>query len=277
MTNLPSPWVLNTPTGIPNLEGANDQIPNVGGGPPSNFGGPPTTSGGLAPPPGAANGLTMTIPSPSSPDTSASPAPSTGSPFDSDPGYAGARAAEQLGIPSINTAMNNLISQRIAAYGDPSFASQAGFGLDPQAAAFARQNYLTGNADLARIDRSHQQARQQIINRLAGHGLLFSGDTGYQTGQEDQGYGNNVYDAQQKVLADILGYRQGALGQTQGLRQNSQQALAQAWQNYINHPEMYPAPGGQQKTSTTLPPPPKPPSAKGAVVSRLGLNRQARA
>ena len=165
------------------------------------------------------------------------PPASQASPFDSDPGLAGARAAEQLGIPSINSNLQNLIAQRIANYGDPSFAAQAGFGLDPQAAAFARQNYLTGNADLARLDHQHQQARQAIINRLAGHGLLFSGETGYQTGQEDQGYGNQVYDAQQKVLSDILGYRTSALNQTQGLHGNVTQALEQAWQNYMAHPE----------------------------------------
>lgn len=161
------------------------------------------------------------------------------SPFDSDAGYAAALSAQQLGLSTNQTALNNLIAQRLAAYGDPSFAEQAGFGLDPQAAAFARQNYLSGNAELARIDKSHSLARQAIINRLAGHGLLFSGDTGYQEGQENQAYGNNVYDAQQRVLADILGYRTNTLNQDQQLRQQTLAALQQAWQNYIAHPELY--------------------------------------
>lgn len=114
----------------------------------------------------------------------------------------------------------------------------AGFGLDPQAAAFAKQNYLSGNAELARIDKQHKLNQQAIINQLAGHGLLFSGDTGYKTGQEGQNYGNTVYDAQQKALADILGYRQSTLQQQQQLHQSVIDALQTAYQNYLNHPEL---------------------------------------
>jgi hypothetical protein len=115
----------------------------------------------------------------------------------------------------------------------------AGFGLDPQAAAFARQNYLSGNAELARLDKAHQMNRMAIINRLAAHGLLTSGETGYENSQEDQGYGNNVYDAQQKALADILGYRQGANSQIQNLHAQTLSALQQAYQNYVNNPQLY--------------------------------------
>lgn len=133
----------------------------------------------------------------------------------------------------------------------------AGFGLDPQAAAFAKQNYLSGNAELARIDKQHKQNLQTIINTLAGHGLVFSGDTGYKSGQEDQGYGNTVYDAQQSALADILGYRQNALQTQQGLHQSVIDALQQAYQTYLNHPELGgygqggQAPGYQQPPAIT--------------------------
>jgi hypothetical protein len=160
-------------------------------------------------------------------------------PYLSDPGYQAARDAENLGISQSNAALNNLIQQRIIAYGDPALAAMAGFGLDPQSAAFAKQNYLSGNAALARIDRQHKQNLQAIINHLAGHGLLFSGDTGYQSGQEDQGYGNNVYDAQQQALADILGYRQNTLQQQQALHQASIAALQQAYQNSLAYPAQY--------------------------------------
>ena len=199
----------------------------------------------------------------------------TGSPFDSDPSVANARAAEQLGIPSVNTNLQNLIAQRIANYGDASLASQAGFGLDPQAAAFTRQNYLTGNAELARLDHAHSLARQAIINRLAGHGLLFSGETGYDTGQEDQQYGNNVYDAQAKALADILGYRTNALSQTQGLHSNTVNAIENAYQLALQHPELF---GNGQtvqspQSQTTV----KAPSVAKAVINRLATSRAARA
>jgi len=165
-------------------------------------------------------------------------APPSNNPYASDPGYQAALAQEQLGMSQQNKALNNLIQQRIIAYGDPNLASMAGFGLDPQAAAFAKQNYLSGNAQLARIDKAHKNNLQTIINQLAGRGLVFSGDTGYQTGQEDQGYGNNVYDAQQQALSDILGYRQSTAQQEQQLHQSVIDALQTAYQNYLNHPEL---------------------------------------
>jgi hypothetical protein len=189
---------------------------------------------------------------------------SSTSPFNSDPGYAQALAQQNLGIGSINNALNNQIAQRIAAYGDPALASMAGFGLDPQGAAFARQNYLSGNAELARIDKAHSQARQAIINRLAGHGLLTSGETGYENGLEDQGYGNTVYDAQQRALGDILGYRNQANSQIEGLRSQTLAALQQAYQNYVNSPGLY-----GTGTSANAPQAPQQSSAVQQVVKRL--------
>lgn len=192
------------------------------------------------------------------------------SPFNSDPGYVGANTAEQLGIPSINNNLNNLIAQRIVAYGDPSLAAQAGFGLDPQAAAFARQNYLSGNGQLARLDKSHEQARRAIINQLAAHGLIDSGDTGYQIGNEDQGYGNNVYDAQQQALADILGYRNNAQTQLSNLHQQTISALENAFTNYANNPAAYGQTASTPPAVTSITPPKVPkPAVPKAVVKAL--------
>lgn len=183
-------------------------------------------------------------------------------PFSTDPGYVGAQTAENLGVPSVNNNLNNLIAQRIVAYGDPSLAAQAGFGLDPQAAAFARQNYLSGNGELARLDKAHTQARQTIINTLASHGLVDSGDTGYQIGNADQSYGNQVYDAQQSALADILGYRNSAQTQLSGLHSATVAALENAFTNYANNPSAY----GQTPPPVTKPPPAVIPPAKIAQV-----------
>jgi hypothetical protein len=183
--------------------------------------------------------------SPGSFDNPPAQDPSRVSPFDSDPGYAGAKAAENLGIPSIENQLKNLISQRIVAYGDPALAAQAGFGLDPQAAAFARQNYLSGNGQLARLDKAHEQARRAIINQLAAHGLIDSGDTGYQIGNADQSYGNQVYDAQQQALADILGYRNDAQSREDALRNAKVAALENAFTNYSNNPAAYGQTGQQ--------------------------------
>lgn len=201
------------------------------------------------------------LPAPKLPAPTAPPAPSN--PYGSDPGYQAALAQEQLGLSQSNAALNNLIQQRIIAYGDPALAGMAGFGLDPQAAAFARQNYLSGNAELARVDRQHKNNLQAIINQLAGHGLVFSGDTGYRSGQEDQNYGNTVYDAQQRALADILGYRQNTIQQQQQMHQAVIDALQNAYQNYLNHPEL----GGYGQPAAAATVAANPPMATSAQIA----------
>lgn len=220
---------------------------------------------------------------PAAPYPTSSPqnqAPSGGggsNPFLSDPGYQAALSQEQLGVGTLNQQLNNQIAQRIIAFGDPALASMAGFGLDPQSAAFARQNYLSGNAELARLDAAHKQARQAIINRLAAHGLLTSGDTGYQEGLEDQGYGNNVYDAQQKALADILGYRQSALDRQDALHAATVSALENAYNTYVQNPALYglgtPTGGGAAPTpppaKTPVTPAPKTTTRGTALKTRL--------
>lgn len=139
--------------------------------------------------------------------------------------------------------MDSLTKQRLIALGDPSLAGK--YGLDP---AMIQANYNSGNAQLARLDQTHNQNLQAIISRLAAHGILFSGDTGYQTNQEDRSYGNSRYDATQAALADILGYSQNALQQQQQYQQGVSTALENAYQNYLNHPELggYGLPVGTQ-------------------------------
>lgn len=195
-------------------------------------------------------------------------------PYQSNPGYQDAIAREQLGLSQSNAALNNLIQQRIISYGDPALASMAGFGLDPQAAAFARQNYISGNAQLARLDKAHQQNLRNVINTLAAHGILNSGDTGYQTGQEDSAYGNNVYDAQQAALADILGYRNNTLSQQQQLHQSVIDALQNAYNTYVQNPQFYGAatqaqnPPAPKAVSKAAAPAPKPKSKTLSSVLR---------
>ena len=96
----------------------------------------------------------------------------------------------------------------------------------------------SGNTLLSRLLQAHNLSQQGIINRLAGHGLLFSGDTGYQTNQEAQNYGHQVYDANQAALGDLLNYQAQALQQKQQLSQAVQNALENAYQNYLAHPEL---------------------------------------
>jgi hypothetical protein len=84
--------------------------------------------------------------------------------------------------------------------GDPVLAGMAGLGLDSQDQAFTRANYISGNSTLSRIDKQHDLARKSIINRLAARGLLNSGETGYQEGEEGKGYGQNLYSARLSLL-----------------------------------------------------------------------------
>jgi hypothetical protein len=172
-----------------------------------------------------------------------------------------------LGLPSINSNLSNLIAQRIVAYGDPSLAAQAGFGLDPQSAAFARQNYLSGNGQLARLDKAHALARQTIINTLAAHGLIDSGETGYQEGNADQSYGNQVYDAQQSALADILGYRNSAQSQITALENAKTAALENAFTQMAANPAAYgQVPQAQAAVNAAVAPTPT--TLKKVVVSK---------
>lgn len=201
--------------------------------------------------------------------------PHTPSPFDSDPGYQAAVTAEQAGNATLASQLQNLITQRIVAYGDPSLAGQAGFGLDPQAAAFAQQNYLSGNGEKARIDKAHDNARQAIINQLAAHGIVFSGDTGYQIGNADQTYGNQVYDAQQSALADILGYRTGSQTQQSALHQATIAALENAYNNYVANPTAYVAPPQVPAAAASQPvaQAPPPPQSVQSIIDQLRWQR----
>jgi hypothetical protein len=120
--------------------------------------------------------------------------------WSTDPSILDAQNQQSSFQAQIDAWLRQAAQDAIVKFGDPALASMAGFGLDPQAAAFAQQNYLSGNADLARLDKSHNLARQAVINRLASHGILNSGDLGYGEGQADETYGNQVYDARSALL-----------------------------------------------------------------------------
>jgi len=143
--------------------------------------------------------------------------------FYSSPEYQSARAQQQLGLGKLNNAANSAIAQAIISFGDPALASQAGFGIDPQSAAFTKQNYISGNATLAWLDKQHDLARRQVINALAGRGLLFSGDTGYQEGQARPGVRK-----QRLWRAVIRGVRQNELEQENAYQQAFQSSIGRS-------------------------------------------------
>jgi hypothetical protein len=147
-----------------------------------------------------------------------------------DPNVADSLALEQQGLGQLDAALKSAREKAIIGFGDPSLANEAGFGLDPQAGAFAQQNYLSGNSTLSRLDKQHTLARQAVINQLASHGILNSGDLGYQEGNADQNYGNQVYDAKNS----ILDYLSNLLSSYNQNRTNLHQATIAARQNALN-------------------------------------------
>lgn len=159
------------------------------------------------------------------------PSSAPANPFDSDPGVAQARALENMGISQLNSWLKAQQEQAIIQSGDPALASQAGFGLDPQAGVFAQQNYLSGNADLARVDRARKLAHQAIINRLAARGILRSGDLGYLQGQSNIDFGNQEYDVRQAVLGKLSQFMRDYLDRKQALKQSTLGAYQNAYQN----------------------------------------------
>lgn len=159
--------------------------------------------------------------------------------LDSDPGVLSSLGLEQQGLSQLDAALKSARERAIISFGDPSLAEEAGFGLDPQAGAFARQNYLSGNATTARIDHAHQLARQAVINRLVSHGLLNSGDTGYLEGEENRNYGNQSYDAKQQMLDYLAQLFQGYNDRRTQLKQGTVSARLAAIQSYLGNPDAY--------------------------------------
>lgn len=187
-----------------------------------------------------------------SPTKTVAPAPAPASPksgygLDSDAGVALARALENQGIGSLDSWLKSARERAIIQSGDPALAGMAGFGLDPQAGTFAQQNYLSGNADLARVDRAKKLAHRAIINRLAARGLLRSGDLGYLEGESNIDFGNQEYDVRQNVLSKLSDFMKQYLDQKQALKQSTLGAYQTAYQRLAENPGLLSAVyGGNQ-------------------------------
>lgn len=279
---MPNP-VSDLNTGVPSLSVPAQYTPPPGLGPP-----PPASPhfappGGLGTPPPAQPTFTLPAGLGSTRPPGALPPPGDGPNFNlqnligSFPGVNDSLALEQQGISQLDANLNAARQQAIIQFGDPALAQLAGFGLDPQAGAFAQQNYLSGNSTLARLDKQHQLGARAVINQLVSHGLLNSGDLGYGEGQENQAYGNNVYDAQQSVLQQLAGLYNNYLTSRYGLESNANSAQLQALQSFLANPDAYATllsgastqPGATSTAPKALPKAPKPADA----ISRYLTNR----
>lgn len=159
-----------------------------------------------------------------------------------DPGYQGALNSQLQGNQDITAGLNKQLSQALIGWGSPQLASllsQYGYTLNPEDQAAAQANYNAGTATLAQLDQAHSQARAQVLNSLTGRGIASSGDLGYQTGQADQNYANNTYNAEQTLLGGINTAETNALSQRQQLQAQVDQALQGAWNNVIQNPGAY--------------------------------------
>ena len=205
------------------------------------------------------------------PTTTATDTTGTAAPFDfsTDPGYLAALAAEQAGSAQLDAALRAARETALVRFGDPSLAGAFGIdNLNPLTAAMAQQATTSGVSTLAQLQRQRDLAQSNIVNSLAAHGLVRSGDLGWRTGQNQQNYGVALYNAQQGVVDTLAQAARNNALQKQQLQTNTVDALTKAYQTYVSNPQFWgmagdttPPPPASTTPATTpaVPPPPTPP------------------
>lgn len=166
------------------------------------------------------------------------------SPVFQDPGYVAARAAAMAAQQQANDQLRAARSRALIDFGDPSLLSGLGFAVDPNTAAAAKANQYSF---IAQLHRAEQTRRRGILNSLAARGILNSGETGYQQGQEGIWEGQQMYNAEQALLDRLNSYLNNYLNANNAAQSGVSQALQNAYQNYINHPELFTSPFRQEK------------------------------
>lgn len=100
----------------------------------------------------------------------------------------------------------------------PDFQAEAGkLGLSPQSLSFLQSDINPGTKELAdkntaeglsifaRLQKQHKDQIRAIKNALAARGMAKSGEAGYQTGEEEQQYKQQLTDSEQQLLQYITG------------------------------------------------------------------------
>jgi hypothetical protein len=126
--------------------------------------------------------------------------------------------------------------QAIIALGGGSDADYAGWGLSAEDIAAGKANYASGHSVLARLAKAHEDRQRGLINNLAGRGIIYSGETGYQTTQEGRAYGNEQFDARAKVLDYLRGIQGQRLEREESIRSMLNQARYGAYERALNAP-----------------------------------------
>jgi hypothetical protein len=179
---------------------------------------------------------------------SASPAPVSGAlasnPFQTDPGYLSALAAEQTGSQQADAALRAAQEQAIVQFGDPSLAQAAGLNVNPLTAQAAQANTQAGTSTVAGYQRTRDDNQQSILDTLAAHGMLASGQTGYATLRNQQAYGRDVAGGLQSALAGLNTAQATDVSTKQGLHSDVTQALVGAYNTYVQNPQLWGAATG---------------------------------
>lgn len=166
-------------------------------------------------------------------------------PYDlaNDPGYQLSLGQYNAGVSQLGGGLREAVAQALIRFGDRSmvgqgsdFLKKAGLELDPQTLAAIDANYKSGNSTLAQIDHAHELRRNGIVNNLAGRNIINSGETGYQQGEENRGYGNGLYNARNSLLDMLSQGYQSYLDRKASLQAGVTNALMQAYQNSVNAP-----------------------------------------
>src|SRR5215831_19487190 len=176
--------------------------------------------------------------------------------FSTDPGYLAALAAEQAGSAQLDASMRAAREQAVVRFGDPGLAAAFGIGdLSPLTAAMAQQATTSGISTLGQLNRQRDLNQQTLQNQLAAHGIIRSGDLGWRTGQNQQNYAVDLYNAQQDVLDTLASAAASNVSGKQTLHTNTVNALTKAYETYINDPKYYgmgsPAPDTSQLPAVT--------------------------
>ena len=175
--------------------------------------------------------------------------------FNTDPGYLAALAAQQAGAAQADAALRAARESALVNFGDPSLAGAFGIDdLSPLTAAMAQQATTSGVSTLAQLQRQRDQGQQNIVNSLAAHGLIRSGDLGWRTGQNQQDYGTALYNAQQGVLNSLAESARNTALQKQGLATNTVSALTGAYNTYVANPDYYGMAGGTKAATPAATP-----------------------
>lgn len=104
-----------------------------------------------------------------------------------------------------------------------------GIEVDPATRALAEQATQSGVSQSAQLDRTHADNLRDIKNALAARGILSSGETGFQMGNENKDYTVAQSDALNNLLDYIKGVQQAftqtAQDQNAGLAEAAQTAM----------------------------------------------------